>query len=150
MAEVSRRDSSPQACQVFIDPLKTGVLGGWGLWPPLGKLDSGRCSQASAMRSLETTCSPSLVEGRTAGLQASLGKAALHSATPTPECPAFLGFSSSGLWNLLRILSPQDEESRCRSAYQVPRHLPSPQGLQLSSPSFSSDRGPSLQWQVAE
>lgn len=78
-----------------------------------------------------------LCSGPGSGVQASPGNPALHSTTPTPGRLAIPGLSSSGLWNFLWILSPQDEESRCRSAYQVPRHLPDPRAssyLLLHSP----------------
>lgn len=82
-----------------------------------------------------------LCSGPGSGAQASRGNPALHSTTPTPGRLALPGFSSSGLWNLLWILSPQDEVSRCRSAYQVPRHLPDPRAsssLLLHSPATAA------------
>ena len=47
-------------------------------------------------------------------------------------------FSSSGLWNLLQVLSPQDEESICHPSNQAPKQPPSACTGQLALSSVNS------------
>ena len=74
-------------------------------------------------RALGATCSPACAPVWALGAQQPRERL-FPTWPPPPRRLALLLFSSSGLWNLLRILSPQDEESRCRSPHQAPKHPP--------------------------